>query len=181
VHFNHDGRASVRLAVDLVNAPPADPADLARRCADAGLVLPTTVDDAALAGVRRVLEDGWLAVVDAAAGQERAAAVNALLHRWTAAPRMTDHDGSGWHLHHHAAVDVVGQVAALVAVGTALHLVARGHDRLGRCAAAGCERVWADLSRAGRQEYCSARCGNRAAVTRHRERSRARSAGAVRR
>jgi predicted RNA-binding Zn ribbon-like protein len=174
VHFNHDGRASVRLAVDLVNVPPGDPADLGRRCAAAGLVLPAVVDDAALAGVRDVLEGGWLAVVDTA-GEERAVAVNALLRRWTAAPRMTDHDGSGWHLHHHDAVDVVGQVAALVAVGTALHLVARGPDRLGRCAAAGCERVWADLSRAGRQEYCSARCGNRAAVARSRGRARARA------
>ena len=33
------------------------------------------------------------------------------------------------------------------------------------------ERVFADVSRNGRQRYCSARCGNNDAVRRHRRRS----------
>jgi predicted RNA-binding Zn ribbon-like protein len=59
---------------------------------------------------------------------------------------------------------------ALLATGTATHLATRGMDRLGRCAAEGCTRVYADVSRNGRQRYCSARCGNTDAVRRHRGR-----------
>nr|WP_255375661.1 CGNR zinc finger domain-containing protein [Saccharomonospora sp. CUA-673] len=43
-------------------------------------------------------------------------------------------------------------------------------DRLGRCDADDCARVYADVSRNGRQRFCSARCGNRATVRRHRAR-----------
>jgi len=45
-------------------------------------------------------------------------------------------------------------------------------DRLGRCAREGCEMIYVDVSRGGRQRYCSPRCANRDAVRRHRVRSR---------
>jgi predicted RNA-binding Zn ribbon-like protein len=47
-------------------------------------------------------------------------------------------------------------------------------DRLGRCAAADCGAPFADVSRTGRQRYCSPACGNRDAVRRHRSRIAAR-------
>jgi predicted RNA-binding Zn ribbon-like protein len=59
-------------------------------------------------------------------------------------------------------------IAALITVGTALHLTGLGMDRLGRCAAEGCSRIYADTSRNGRQRFCSPACANRAAVRRHR-------------
>jgi predicted RNA-binding Zn ribbon-like protein len=61
-------------------------------------------------------------------------------------------------------------VAALVSVGTALHLAGRGMHRLGRCAATGCDGIVVDVSRNGLQRYCSPPCGNRDAVRRHRAR-----------
>ena len=60
------------------------------------------------------------------------------------------------------------QVAALISVGTALHLVGRGMHRLGRCALADCHQPFADVTRNGRQRYCSHPCANRDAVRRHR-------------
>jgi predicted RNA-binding Zn ribbon-like protein len=62
-------------------------------------------------------------------------------------------------------------VATLISTGTALHLAGRGMNRLGRCATGDCGRVYADLSRTGRQRYCSPACANRDAVRRHRART----------
>nr|WP_244960740.1 CGNR zinc finger domain-containing protein [Pseudoclavibacter chungangensis] len=41
-------------------------------------------------------------------------------------------------------------------------------DRWGVCAAGECERVFADVSRGGRQRHCSPACANRERVRRHR-------------
>ena len=57
-----------------------------------------------------------------------------------------------------------------LSVGTALHLTERGMHRIGRCAASPCENVIVDVTRNGRQRYCSVRCANRDAVRRHRSR-----------
>jgi predicted RNA-binding Zn ribbon-like protein len=69
---------------------------------------------------------------------------------------------------------------AVFSVGTALHLTTRGMHRLGRCEAGAtpgdpCRNVVVDVTRNGRQRYCSVRCANRAAVRRHRARSSDRS------
>lgn len=169
VHLNPYGEHAVALAVDLANDPPTSAADLEMRCVAAGLELGATPDLAAVSAFLR----GWTEVVDAPTEAERAERLNALLAAATAHPRLTDHDGA-WHLHFRdderppAAV-----VAAIVAAGTALHLVGRGIDRLGRCAVAGCGRIYADTSRGGRQRYCSPACANRDAVRRHRARATA--------
>jgi predicted RNA-binding Zn ribbon-like protein len=96
----------------------------------------------------------------------------------TAYPRLTDHNGEGWHLHYRDAnADTLPQVLfAVISVGTALHLTTRGMHRLGRCAAGrdaadSCTNVVVDITRTGRQRYCSVRCANRAAVRRHRARA----------
>lgn len=172
MHINPYGRDPVGLAVDLVNRPPEDVADLARRCAEVGFVLEREVGADDLARVRAFLER-WTAVVDAADPPERAARLNPLLVEFASAPRLTDHTGDGWHLHYRPdGLPAHRQIAVLVSVGTALHLTGRGMDRLGRCAAPDCGRVFADFSRNGRQRYCSPACGNRDAVRRHRARRR---------
>jgi len=115
----------------------------------------------------------WLTVVDAPTDQDRADRLNALLSAYAAYPRLTDHAGTGWHVHYRDAQQPLGRVvAALVTVGTALHLASRGMHRLGRCAAADCDGVIVDVSRNGRQRYCSPACANRDAVRRHRARQR---------
>ncbi|BBF99218.1 MULTISPECIES: CGNR zinc finger domain-containing protein [Pseudonocardia] len=175
MHINPYGRDPVLLAADLVNAPPSTAAELADRCVAAGVARDWTPVPADLDTVRSFLAR-WVEVVDAQRAGERARLLNALLAEGTGPPRLTDHDGH-WHLHHRD--DGLGLAAVLhvlIAIGTATHLATRGMDRLARCAAHGCERVFADVSRNGRQRYCSARCGNTDAVRRHRLRQAGRAA-----
>ncbi|ANY06480.1 CGNR zinc finger domain-containing protein [Pseudonocardia sp. HH130630-07] len=170
MHINPYGQDPVLLAVDLVNARPSTLDELVARCVRAGLVHDWEPVPEDLTAVLAFL-DRWAALVDAGPGAERARLVNALLAEGTGPPRLTDHDGH-WHLHHRD--DGIGLAAvlhALVAMGTATHVATRGMDRLGRCAAPECDRVYADVSRTGRQRYCSARCGNTDAVRRHRARA----------
>ncbi|MFE3544349.1 CGNR zinc finger domain-containing protein [Nocardia sp. NPDC059177] len=168
MHYNHYGREPVQLGIELLNEPCADAAELARRCAAAGLVLSIPPTEADLATVTAFLAR-WRQVVVCADRPQRAASLNVLLAEYASAPRLTDHVGDGWHLHFRdPGVPTDRQIAALITVGTALHLTGLGMDRLGGCAAEGCERVYADTSRNGRQRFCSPACANRSAVRRHR-------------
>lgn len=176
MHINPYGEEPVRLALALVNDPPGTAAALAQRCAAAGFVVHAPVRDRDLPETLAFLED-WLGVVDAADDDTRAQRLNTLLARASAHPRLTNHAGDGWHVHYRdPGLPLSAALRALVSVGTALHLAGRGIHRLGRCAAAGCDRPFADTSRTGRQRYCSVACGNRDAVRRHRERATARPA-----
>ncbi|MFJ2836889.1 MULTISPECIES: CGNR zinc finger domain-containing protein [Nocardia] len=168
MHYNHYGREPVQLGVDLLNRPCDSAAELGRRCAAAGLVLSTPPTDADLTSVTAFLTR-WRRVVECVDPADRAALLNTLLGEYAAAPRLTDHAGDGWHLHFRdPGVATDRQIAALITVGTALHLTGLGMDRLGGCAAQDCARVYADTSRNGRQRFCSPACANRSAVRRHR-------------
>jgi predicted RNA-binding Zn ribbon-like protein len=89
----------------------------------------------------------------------------ALLHQHLAAaaayPRLTDHDDEGWHLHYRDEDQGLPHVLeAVISVGTALHLTTRGMHRLHRCDAGNdpgdpCRNVVVDVTRNGRQRYCS--------------------------
>lgn len=167
MHLNPYGAEPIRLAVDLANDVPTTLPALTERCLDHDLVIDRRTRRRDLDQVRVFLDD-WLEVVDAEDPRARAGTLNSLLARYSGHPRLTDH-ADGWHLHYRA--DDVGfgdMLATLFSVGTALHLTSRGMDRLGRCAARDCTRVFADTSRGGRQRFCSTRCNNRDAVRRHR-------------
>lgn len=115
--------------------------------------------------------EAWLRVVDAPDDASRAALLNEQIAAVAAYPQLVDHDGEGWHLHYRDE----RELAKVIGVGTALHLTTRGMHRLGRCAAGEtpgdpCANVVVDITRNGRQRYCSVRCANRAAVRRHRAR-----------
>ena len=169
MQLNPYGEDAVLLAVDLANHRPGSPAELTTRCRDAGLVVEHAATAADLVEVGALLRR-WTAVVDAAPGRARADLLNTLLAESASYPRLTDHDG-GWHLHHRDdGLPLAGVLRALLATGTALHLATRGMTRLGRCARGGCALVWADVSRTGRQRYCSPGCANVDAVRRHRAR-----------
>lgn len=169
MHLNPYGEDAVLLAVDLVDRPPQTADELTERCRGVGVEVDLPATTADLATTNDLLRR-WLAVVDANPGDERATLLNVLLAESTAHPRLTDHDGH-WHLHHRPdRLPLAEVLRALLATGTALHLAGRGMDRLGRCSAQDCGRVWADVSRSGRQRYCSPTCANRAAVRRHRAR-----------
>jgi predicted RNA-binding Zn ribbon-like protein len=172
MHLNPYGLDAVRLAVDLVTNPPGTVAELDRRCRDNGVVVELRTKAEDLATVRAAMAE-WVAVVDAPDETTRADRVNAMLAKYTEHPRLSNHAGDGWHLHYRQDHVSTGRlVATLISTGTALHLAGRGISRLGRCAADGCDRIYADLSRTGRQRYCSPACANRDAVRRHRSRTR---------
>ncbi|MFE2107431.1 CGNR zinc finger domain-containing protein [Kitasatospora sp. NPDC059463] len=168
MHLNPYGEDAVHLAAALANRRPESPGELVARCRAAGLLIEGPGTPADLTRTHALL-DAWEAVVDAPDERERAARLNRMLAAGTAHPRVTDHAGDGWHLHYREDDLPLGDLLfALVATGTALHLVGRGMRRLGRCAVEECATVFADTSRTGRRRYCSARCANRDAVRRHR-------------
>jgi hypothetical protein len=170
MQLNPYGQDAVELAVDLVNARPASAAELVDRCVATGVVFEDGTPPPDLDEVLDFL-DAWCEVVDTPDPAFRAAQLNAMLAESTAHPRLTDHVGDGWHLHYRDEdIGYARKLRALISTGTALHLTGRGMHRLGRCATDGCDRVYADFSRTGRQRYCSPSCANRDAVRRHRAR-----------
>lgn len=179
MHLNPYGEYAVLLAGSLADDWPADRAGIVARTREHGMTLAfaEAPDDHARS---RDVVDAWLAVVDETDPGRRAALLNAQMASAAAYPRLTDHDDEGWHLHYRDADASLPHVLrAVISVGTALHLTTRGMDRLSRCAAGAdpgdpCRNVVVDVTRNGRQRYCSVRCANRAAVRRHRARAAAR-------
>ena len=171
MHLNPYGEYAVLLAASLADDFPADRAGIEARTLERGMTMtfPPAPDDHAR--VREVIDD-WLRIVDEADPAARAEVLNAQMAGAAAYPRLTNHDGEGWHLHYRDDVQSLPYVLrAIFAVGTSLHLVTRGMDRLGRCEASPCTNVVVDVTRNGRQRFCSVRCANRAAVRRHRARA----------
>lgn len=170
MHLNPYGEYAVLLAASLANDWPDDRAGIEERTLELGMTQTFPPAPGDHAEVRAVIDD-WLAIVDAADPERRAEMLNAHLAAVAAYPRLTNHDGEGWHLHYRDDVRSLPYVLrAIISLGTSLHLVTRGMGRLARCEAAPCTNVVADVTRNGRQRFCSVRCANRAAVRRHRAR-----------
>jgi predicted RNA-binding Zn ribbon-like protein len=177
----------VGLAVDLVNLPDdrLDAAGLAGFLVDHGEAAPvelTARDVAQLILVRAELSE----VFDTAgAGAEGTAAsgrggadpaaegVNRLLDRAQTPPRLSNHDGTAWHLHITAdEASWADWLAAAAGLGLARMLAEDGVARLGRCAAPSCRRVFAGGPRNHPRRYCSPSCANRGRVAAFRARRR---------
>lgn len=175
MQLNPYGEYAVCLAESLANDWPESRAGIEARTREFGMTMPFPTTDDDHAGVRAVI-NGWLDVVDAGDPDERARLLNARMAHAAAYPRLVDHDGEGWHLHYRDGDQTMAHVLeAVISVGTALHLSTRGMHRLHRCAAGAdpgdpCRNVVVDVTRNGRQRFCSVRCANRAAVRRHRAR-----------
>lgn len=175
MQLNPYGEYAVLLAASLANEWPDDRAGIVERTYEFGMTAIYAPADASDHARTRTVIDGWLSVVDASDPAERARLLNEQMSKATAYPRLTDHDGA-WHLHYRDDDQRLPQVLrAVIAVGTALHVTTRGMHRLGRCAAGAaagdpCRNVVVDVTRNGRQRYCSVRCANRDGVRRHRAR-----------
>lgn len=170
MHLNPYGEYAVLLAQSLANDWPVDRAGVVSRTRKFGMTMPFPEQDGDHDRCRQVVDD-WLAVVDAPTPDQRATLLNEQMAQVSAYPRLTDHNGEGWHLHYRDVDDDLAVVLKSVfSVGTALHLTTRGVDRLGRCASQPCTRVIVDVSRNGTQRYCSPRCASRDAVRHHRAR-----------
>jgi predicted RNA-binding Zn ribbon-like protein len=160
------------LAVRLVNTRRAAEGDTLTSVAGVRDMLsdrPTLrhlAEDSALPPMR-ALRDDLGGVFDAAADGDHRTAVarlNALLTAYPIRPQVTGHDGHPWHLH-------------LATMGLATFVATDGLDRLGRCAAAGCARVYLDTSSNRSRRYCGERCASRANVAAYRARRRASMVG----
>jgi hypothetical protein len=185
VLFSHDIVRSLDCVVDLVNTAPAQGgveqltdlqalSDFVSRHAvsEVGELSGRDLDDV------RDLRTAICGVVDAPDDRAAAVAVNSLVSGAAVSPRLTDHDGYGWHLHYFAPGASLAEHLT-VDCGMALaHVVASGErERLRRCEAPDCEQALVDLSRNRSKRYCDARtCGNRLHVAAYRERRRAASA-----
>lgn len=174
MHLNPYGEYAVLLAASLANDWPDERAGIVARTREFGMTVEFPEEPGDHARVRQVLDD-WLSVVDTPDPLDRARILNAHMAEAAAYPRLTDHDDEGWHLHYRDddTRSLAHVLSAVISVGTAMHLATRGMHRLGRCAAGEapgdpCTAVVVDVTRNGRQRYCSVRCANRAAVRRHR-------------
>jgi predicted RNA-binding Zn ribbon-like protein len=192
-----------RLAVDLVNLPGdrLDTDALAGFLIDHGEAAPielTPRDVSQLVAVRAELSDLFDAAAQATegsggagpgqgaarAGSPRSGAagyaadavaerVNRLLDRAQTPPRLSNHDGTAWHLHITAdEAPWADWLAAVAGLGLARLLAEDGVVRLGRCAAAPCRRAFAGGPRNHPRRYCSRTCANRARVAAFRARRR---------
>jgi predicted RNA-binding Zn ribbon-like protein len=65
---------------------------------------------------------------------------------------------------------VLARVRAVTATELAYVLCDYGGHRLGRCLDERCHRVFVDVSKGGRRQFCSTRCANRVNAVRHRAR-----------
>ncbi|MGI5232333.1 CGNR zinc finger domain-containing protein [Actinoallomurus sp. CA-142502] len=159
----------LRNVIDLLNRPPTSPDELAARWTAAGMPLDRPAGGRDLDVVLDYLTR-WARLVDAATDRHRVALLNDLLSRYAGHPTVTDHDGSGWHIHYRpGGAGLAGILTAATSVAIAQHLTDRGMHRLGRCASPECGNAYIDHSRPGRQRYCSHACANRDAVRRHRQ------------
>ena len=180
IGYRSDALGAAVALVNVVTAPtrggvdeePA-PDQLRRVLVDHGYVAgraPASVEPALRGWAQRLRT-----VFDAEDHGAAAAAVNALLADVRIGPHLTRHDGEGWHLHY-APPDapVLDRVRSTTAFALAMLVSEYGLDRHGRCAAEGCDRVFADTSRNAARRYCSPACANRSAVAAHRARQRSR-------
>lgn len=163
--YSHEHQVGAQLAAALVNAQGGQNLEAVLR--DFSIREPG-LDAATGQGL-----DAWAAELKPAFAarsvEERCASINALLDGAAGKVSLTTHDDSRPHLHlFPEGDDILSRVKAVTAGGLALFIAWSGGERIGTCARESCLKVFVDNSKAGRQRYCSARCGNTDAVARHR-------------
>jgi predicted RNA-binding Zn ribbon-like protein len=120
----------------------------------------------AVRAVRTLLRSVWTLTAD-----EMASVVNDVLAARDARPRLTRHDGSGWHIHATSASTALADRIAVEAAMALVDVVRSGRtERLRECAADDCDGRLVDLSKNGSKRFCSLRCSNRTNMAAHRAR-----------
>ncbi|MFK0127309.1 CGNR zinc finger domain-containing protein [Streptomyces nigra] len=178
--ITHDARCALDVVVDLVNtAPDEDGGEdgLSDLTALADFVQKHDISDVGvlsefdLSAVRKVR--GRFGSIFAAPDPRAAAGlINELVAAAGTTPRLTDHDGHGWHVHYFApGASVADHLAADCGMALAFFVVAGEQERLRRCEAPDCRHAFVDLSRNRSRRYCDSRtCGNRLHVAAYRAR-----------
>jgi predicted RNA-binding Zn ribbon-like protein len=131
---------------------------------------PVEISAAGLDGLRRAaleLREVFTAT-DVATAADR---INDLLAGRAHPPRLTTHGGaSGWHLHVDSSDDAPWGEWFLTSscLALAVLLAERQAPPAGLCAAPSCGRPFVNVGRGAVRRYCSAACGTRDRVARHR-------------
>jgi predicted RNA-binding Zn ribbon-like protein len=184
--FGHDTYLSLQTVVDLVNTSPAcsgseglpSPAGLRTFVAEHHISGVHSRDYDDVEAIHR-LRERFRSAFGGADARTVAALVNSLLAQARMCPRLTDHDGYGWHVHYFAPGAALADHLAVDGGMALAHVVAADEtDRLRVCWAPDCASVLVDLSRNRSKRYCDARtCGNRLNVAAYRARKRGVVAG----
>jgi predicted RNA-binding Zn ribbon-like protein len=171
--------SDLELGVLLVNSLDylADPPDrlttidwytaVLREVSHAALAAELRTDDvASLRALRDELRGVFTAVTPATAAE----ILNPLLLAAEAVPVLVPERGG--HARLMVAPDATGMpaLAARLPAAIAVHVADHGTSRLGSCAAAPCECVYVDRTRAGNRRYCCDLCNDRAAAAAYRRR-----------
>jgi len=170
-----DFDAYARTAVDIVNAPLHDLADLTALYSGLNwqAITATERDLAILRRARKRLREVF---GHGSAGRDGEAVteLNVLLEQYPIQPHISGHDTNDWHMH------VAGrgsspsaEVLAGAVWGLAVWLCEHGSSRFGVCADERCGNVYLDTSSNCCRRFCSERCATRSHVAAHRARKRA--------
>jgi predicted RNA-binding Zn ribbon-like protein len=170
MQFNTYGGSAARLGAALANLGPEaglPQVEALLREFWMGPAEPDEGDAAELVAWGARLRAAFTAGSDTA----KVAVLNELLADVAARPFLSTHDGQPPHLHYAAdRGHLPARVRAQTAAGLAVLLADSGAQRLGACAAPGCDTVFVDTSRAGRRTYCTPTCATRVNVAAHRAR-----------
>ncbi|WP_329520914.1 CGNR zinc finger domain-containing protein [Spirillospora sp. NBC_01491] len=174
-------RPAVRL-IELANAVRADPGlgrdALAALLLRHGETLADVAGEAfteADAGSLRAALVRLTGVLTETDPDRAAMALNALLAESGARPRLSRHDGHGWHLHVDRGDDAgwADWLLASSALALAQIISETGRPAWGECAATGCARLYLGTGPGTARRFCSSACASRERVAAHRRRKRA--------
>ncbi|TYK42690.1 CGNR zinc finger domain-containing protein [Actinomadura decatromicini] len=113
------------------------------------------------------------AFFEAARVEDAMTMLNRLMLEIPMHPHLADHEPHGLHMHYAPpSARLPHRFRATTLMNLAELIVEHGLGRTGVCAADGCDRVYADTSRAGRRRFCSESCANRTNVAAFRARRR---------
>ncbi|MGP3986843.1 CGNR zinc finger domain-containing protein [Streptomyces sp. 3N207] len=126
----------------------------------------------AAAALRRAVAELTERVLTETDTDRAAEALNALLERCAARPRLSRHDGHAWHLHVDRGDDAswADWFTAGAAVALARLLSERRGVVWGECAAPDCRRLFLGGGPGAARRYCSRTCATRTRVAEHRRR-----------
>jgi predicted RNA-binding Zn ribbon-like protein len=176
--MNYDtyGSSAVELAIGLANAQLDAPSEVVTfLTGHAEWFSPDTSYDLTARESGRAVEIAGMvrgvALADSQA--DVLARLNELLAVARPRPYATDHDGE-LHLHYaRPDAPALEQLTTTVAMGISQVVVQHGWQRLGVCAAEGCDDVYVDTSRNASRRYCSNTCASRSTVAAYRARRKA--------
>jgi predicted RNA-binding Zn ribbon-like protein len=181
VHIDHDTLVGIQETVDLVNSDDrrantdllATIEDLDAYLARHGVTGRRTRDRTELEAMRRLRSTLREVFERADAGDATRVvdALNDLLARSNASPRLVQHDDQPLHLHFTPA-DATLERRLGAELATSLAIVVRdgGIRRLRICDAPDCASVLIDVSKNRSRRFCDTQCGNRQNVAAYRRR-----------